>query len=320
MLGFKGPPKDPGGGLPAGGLPSGIADRLKRMAAGSLPTTSDLSVNEFHYLQRFGIRPLGLVMGSAVYRYVHPVTGYVDRIPLLPGSYHLNNFNRDVLSAHELALGRLTGEARDLGAGAVVGMTLRRRQIDSGIIELMYLGTAVTFAGHKYGVLTSFLPAQDFCALLAVGYLPVRAVVGSSLILYIPDYYDHTLLETGQSGASQFLTGVNTNQEVERLSRACAELYQTLRRTYNLLLDQDVPGHTVMGVDVKFERDEVVVGIPSYDFLPGSMASEMETVGSFLLTGTLTGTLVAKVGGGGPGAPVRPSLSLQDCKTDSFKE
>ncbi|HUW64503.1 MAG TPA: heavy metal-binding domain-containing protein [Spirochaetia bacterium] len=318
MFGFKGSAgnqKNTTSDLAEGRLPSSVTERLKRVTTGSLPSTSDLSVNEFHYLQRFGIRPLSLVMGSSVYRYVNPVAGYVDHIPPLPGSYHLNNFNRDVLSAHESALERLNGEAQALNADAVVGMTLHRREIDNGVTELMYLGTAVAFAAgtgaNKYGVLSSFLPAQDFCALLANGYLPVRVVVGSSLILYIPDYYEHTLLEGGQAAFPQIFTGAfNTNQEIKGLSNACAEVYQNLRRQYNLLLDQEVPGHAVMGVNVSFGREEYSVGIPSYDFFPGSMSNECETVGSFLLTGTLTGTLVARVDRERQCPPVLPVLWL----------
>lgn len=301
MLGFKGPP----GGqtnsehdLAEGRLPANVTERLKRVTAGNLAASSDLSVNEFLYLQRFGIRPLSLVMGSSVYKYVNPIGGYVDNIPSVPGTFQLHNFNRDYQSSHQLALERLTMEAQALKADAVVGMTLRKQETGSGAMEVMYLGTAVTFDDptrtQKYGVLTSFLPAQDFCALLTGGYLPVRAVVSTSMLIYIPDYYEHMLLETGLSGFSQLLAGsYNSNQELGQLSQACAGIYQTLRR--NLSAGWDVPGNTVMGVDVTFEPEEITVGIPGYNFFPGSMANEVEAVGSFLLTGTLTGTLVARV-------------------------
>lgn len=325
MFGFKQPTargrkdiaNDPAG--PGPSLPG--TDGRNDAPAGIRPATSDLSVNEYHYLQRFGIRPLALVMGSAVYKFVNPVSGYVDRIPGMPGSFHLNNFNRDILSAHEAALERLTGEAEALGADAVLGMSLRRREMDSGVTELMYVGTAVAFgtAGatdKKYGVLTSFLPAQDFCALLTNGYLTVRAVVGSALILYIPDYYDHMLLEGGQGGPNLLLMGPpNSNQEITGLSRACAELYQNLRNEYNLLVDRQVPGHAVMGVKVSFAREEFTVGIPGYNFFPGGMSNDVEMVGSFLLTGTLTGTLVARVDQKRRYPPVVPVLSLQDLKS-----
>jgi len=140
--------------------------------------------------------------------------------------------------------------------------------------------------------------------------------VGSALILYIPDYYDHMLLEGGQGGPNLLLMGPpNSNQEITGLSRACAELYQNLRNEYNLLVDRQVPGHAVMGVKVSFAREEFTVGIPGYNFFPGGMSNDVEMVGSFLLTGTLTGTLVARVDQKRRYPPVVPVLSLQDLKS-----
>jgi hypothetical protein len=255
-------------------------------------------------------------MGSSVYKYVSAISGSIDNIPNYPGFFELRNFNRDVLSAYDLSLKRLVMDAEALGADAVIGLTLRRREMEGGAIEVMFTGTAVAFplsgAEKRYGVLTSFLPGQDFGVLLENGYLPVRAVISSSICAYVPDYYEHLLIEGGQSFWAQAVQGTVYNEEIKGLTEACATVYRNLRRRYAMILDDEVPGHTLMGVKVNFEREEFLVNIPSYDFLPGSNSNEVEAVGSYLLVGTLTGTLVARVNREQPCSPVLPVLWLKD--------
>ena len=125
----------------------------------------------------------------------------------------------DVLSdawttARRRALDRLTEEALQVGADAVVGVHLHRGDHDLGkrTIEYVVTGTAVRLpdsAGSSWPVLTD-LSIQDYWRLRSAGYTPVGLLATTAVVF---------------ASASRFtrlrrLRTTRRNQELEELSRA----------------------------------------------------------------------------------------------------
>jgi uncharacterized protein YbjQ (UPF0145 family) len=165
-----------------GGLPAGARSRLTEAASsdGRQLFTSDLSVNEFLLLRHAGFRPLGLVLGSSIYR-----LGLSSR--LRAGAGEMKELSQAMYSARERAMTRMEAEADLLGADGVVGVHLdvRLRDFGKNLVEFVAIGTAIaadtpgpwrTPAGKPF---TSDLSGQDFWALLQTGYAPRGLVLGN---------------------------------------------------------------------------------------------------------------------------------------------
>jgi uncharacterized protein YbjQ (UPF0145 family) len=162
-------------------LPADARARLASPASGQKQLfTSDLSVNEFLLVRHAGFKPLGLVLGSSIYR-----IGLRARIR--PGNGEMHALSQAMYSARERAMTRMEAEADLLGADGVIGVRLDVRMRDFGkhLIEFVAVGTAVsadgpgdwrTPAGKPF---TSDLSGQDFWALLQTGYAPRGLVLGT---------------------------------------------------------------------------------------------------------------------------------------------
>jgi uncharacterized protein YbjQ (UPF0145 family) len=162
-------------------LPADARARLSGTAPGDKHLfTSDLSVNEFLLIRHAGFRPLGLVLGSSIYR-----IGLKSRIRT--GNGEMRSLSQAMYSARERAMTRMEAEADLLGADGVIGVRLAVRMHDFGkhLIEFVAIGTAVsaeesgdwrTPAGKPF---TSDLSGQDFWALLQTGYAPRGLVLGT---------------------------------------------------------------------------------------------------------------------------------------------
>src|SRR5450755_2601346 len=119
----------------AGGLPLAAEERLRQLAsseAGPGLFSSDLSVQEFSLLAGLGVRPLTQVMGSSIYNVGwQPVYFNVPtEVTVLSGAFN---------ESRQLALGRLTEEARLAAADAVVGVKIVQGSHDwaAGAIEFI---------------------------------------------------------------------------------------------------------------------------------------------------------------------------------------
>jgi uncharacterized protein YbjQ (UPF0145 family) len=119
------------------------------------PTLSDLSGQDTWKLWQAGYRPLGVVGASTVH-YIVPgwstqqASGYWSSW----ANQELPDFTRGVYDARETAIGRMTAEARTLGAAGVVGVSIehsaeeresgaggsRRRDL---VVTFHVLGTAI---------------------------------------------------------------------------------------------------------------------------------------------------------------------------------
>lgn len=154
-------------------IPQAATDRLSRKTF-----TSDLSVDELISLDAVGIRPLGLVLGVAVWR---------------AGDQRTNPsiimMNQAMTNLRRLAMQRMEAEARRLGADGIVGvdLDLRHDKPQRGLLEMVMTGTAIiteeaasTLRLPAGQLFSTMLPAQDLWKLHRIGYRPVRMCVGYS--------------------------------------------------------------------------------------------------------------------------------------------
>ena len=102
----------------ANDLPTHARERLADMRARRL-FTSDLSVNEFLLVREAGFDPVGLVMGSSIYR----IAPDSHAAYATEGS-ELGGMTRALNHARQLAMQRMEEEADELGADGVVGVRL----------------------------------------------------------------------------------------------------------------------------------------------------------------------------------------------------
>jgi uncharacterized protein YbjQ (UPF0145 family) len=152
--------------------------------------TSDLSVNEFLLVKQAGFEPLGLVMGSSIYRIK----------PNLPfnvfgaNSGELEELTKAMYHSRELAMTRMEEEADALGADGIIGVRLdvNLHAWGNNVAEFLAVGTAVRHLGgesyrnHAGKPFTSDLSGQDFWTLIQSGYRPVGFVMGNCVYYVAP--------------------------------------------------------------------------------------------------------------------------------------
>ena len=240
---------------PAGMTPEMIADAsAKEIAAGRLPLqaqwriamlrnaadtgapgafTSDLSTQEFAAIRSVGFRPVGQVMGSAVFNVGWSYTGCgYNRYG---GAYGAVGYNQGGFSgqgiggsygawapapvvdvpavshlleqARHRAVERLRTETAGLGGDGVVGVRLTVKSFYENGLEFMAVGTAVKGDGvtkRPKKPFTSDLSGQDFAKLLRSGFVPVDLVQGVGAVIRHDDWSQR--MQQG-SWINQELTG-----------------------------------------------------------------------------------------------------------------
>jgi uncharacterized protein YbjQ (UPF0145 family) len=239
--------------IEAGGIPSRAEARLKALRRDGSLFTSGLSVNEFALLRQMGPQPLAQVMGASVVRtgwqYLPALEPgevnigarsqrYTRAFGPTPSGYALGNrftepsllqvrayqWHRtvvcelDVLTdawnlARRRALDRLSEEALQVGADAVVGVHLHRSDHDlgKGTIEYVVAGTAIRLAGssgESWPVLTD-VSVQDYWRLRGAGHEPAGLLATTVVVFASPD-------RATRLGRAR---RVAQNQELDELSR-----------------------------------------------------------------------------------------------------
>jgi uncharacterized protein YbjQ (UPF0145 family) len=197
--------------LERGGLPIAAQERIDELRQGRSAWTSDLSVAEMAAIHHAGFEPIGMVMGSSVFRIaaqwgytsVFGVSGNalaggrVRTYPCTHGFYgygvsneHRPGYNWEhryyeagVTETRDTALRRILEEASDLGAHGVVGVRILRRHLEGvgSSLEFTCIGTAVRRPGAPplHGPpFMSHLDGVSFSKLLHGGYVPVALVMG----------------------------------------------------------------------------------------------------------------------------------------------
>jgi len=277
--------------IEAGGIPSRAEARLKMLGRGESLFTSALSVKEYALLDRLGPQPLAQVMGASVVRTGWQYLPALDpgRVVIGQGrygwigptasGYGLNNrytepsaaqqwnyqqhatvvCELDTLTdawnlARRRALDRLTEEALQVNADAVVGVHLHRSDHDlgRGTIEYLVTGTAIRLPGSDgtdWPLLTD-VSVQDYWRLRSAGHEPVGLLATTMVVFASPP----------RATRWRRKRQVTRNQELEELSRAFHSARDTARAK---LLGQVSDAHGTGAVGVEFshhvERDKIPV-------------------------------------------------------------
>jgi uncharacterized protein YbjQ (UPF0145 family) len=138
-------------------------------AAPAEPVLTDLSGQEYFLLRKAGYRPLGVVGATSV---LYVVSGWQQR--QAQGMFsswanqELRDFTQGVYDARELALGRVSADARSQGAAGMVGVTLahsvEEREASSGgssrtdlIVTVHVLGTSIAAETETVSAVTPSL-------------------------------------------------------------------------------------------------------------------------------------------------------------------
>jgi uncharacterized protein YbjQ (UPF0145 family) len=169
-------------------LPQHARERLAEMRRRRF-FTSDLSVNEFLLVKEVGFDPLGLVMGSSIYR----ISATIPAVPNNEAGCEVHQLTKALYHSRELAMTRMEEEAEALGADGIVGVRLEVNLHAWGqnIAEFVAIGTAIK---HREGgnyrnphnrPFQSDLTGQDFWTLLRSGFRPVGFVMGNC-VYYVP--------------------------------------------------------------------------------------------------------------------------------------
>ena len=276
--------------IESGGIPLGAEQRLKALGGEGGLYTSELSVNEFALLRRMGPQPLAQVMGASVVRtgwqylpalppgeivtrtvkglsyYTSQTPGSINRFTE-PSPSQLRNYTwhaaevceLDVLTdawtlARRRALDRLTEEALQLNADAVVGVHLHRGEHDlrAGTIDYVVTGTAVRFpgsAGEAWPLLTD-LSVQDYWRLHTAGHEPVGFLATTTVVFASPPV----------ALRLQRLRTLARNQELDELTRAFKAARETVRARLEGQVS-DAHGSGAVGVTLShaIHRDKLAV-------------------------------------------------------------
>jgi uncharacterized protein YbjQ (UPF0145 family) len=176
---------------PAADLPTHAKERLVQMRRTHF-FTSDLSVNEFLLVKQAGFEPLGLVMGSSIYRIRPNVTRGMFSGAV---SGELEELTQAMYHSRELAMTRMEEEADALGADGIIGVRLdvNLHAWGKDVAEFVAVGTAVRHLGgepyrNKHGKpFTSDLSGQDFWTLIRSGFRPAGFVMGNCVYYVAPN-------------------------------------------------------------------------------------------------------------------------------------
>jgi uncharacterized protein YbjQ (UPF0145 family) len=265
-----------------GGIPADAERRLQELGGGESLFTSGLSVREFALLARMGPRPLAQVMGASVVRtgwqYLPPLDpvqvdlgwyggpgaryGPMASSRALQNRYaeaswaqvrkyrwhstvvcELNVLSDAWMTARRRALDRLTEEALQVGADAVVGVRLRRSDHDFGrhTIEYVLTGTAIRLPGSEaksWPVLTD-LSVQDYWRLHSAGYEPLGLLTTTAVVF----------ASASRTTRLHRLRTIARNQELEELTRAFTDAREAVRRRLEGQVS-DAHGDGAVGIEL----------------------------------------------------------------------
>jgi uncharacterized protein YbjQ (UPF0145 family) len=274
-------------------VPDAAAERLAHVREGRA-STSSLGVAEALLVRHSGLEPLAQVMGSSVYQmgWQFRPGGVGWRFGREGQTVELETQTEAWNDARAKAIGRLAEEARDAGADAVVGVSLRRtrREVD-GLVEIMAVGTAVRSTRYALAdagePLLCNLSGQDVAKLIAHGFWPVGIVAGSTIAYVISGWRQ-------QQRSTGWFSGLR-NQELPDFARGVGEA--------RLLAMQRVEqqahalhAHGIVGV--AFDRSQRTVEVDSNNARYSDLIVELH----------VTGTAIVEVAGHQPPPP--PSIAL----------
>jgi uncharacterized protein YbjQ (UPF0145 family) len=267
--------------IEAGGITPKAQQRLAALAVDGAMFTSGLSVKEFALLHQLGPEPLAQVMGASVVRagwqYLPALppgqistasspwspmnslsaTAWANGITE-PSPQQVRNYKWHTEVVCELdtrseawnlarrrALDRLTEEALQVDADAVVGVHLRRGDHDlgKGLVQYMVSGTAIRLPETRRDAwpVLSDVSVQDYWRLMSAGFEPSGLVAASTVVFASAPF--STRVHRRRTTAR--------NQELEEISEAFNLARETLRAR---LRGQVSDAHATGAVGVRFSH------------------------------------------------------------------
>lgn len=276
--------------LSRGQLPPNVVERIQSQKTGSLPWTSDLSVNEWLSLRQYKMMPLGQVMGSAFYQ-----VGFIAGIGGMyyTASRELPEPTQALYSGRRLALSRMQQEAALMGANAVVGVHLEHKGFDfeKGVVEYVTYGTAVRFEGLQVPEkpILCTVSGQDFARLVTAGALPVGLGLGATFYYLRTDWWD---MRQERSWYNQEMSHFQQGLSMAR-HHAVSRMREDLGR---------LGAVGVVGAEFQLRVEEV----------PGGRTSDDEEVIDHIIEVSVLGTAIDRIERGAPRElTARPVLDLR---------
>lgn len=232
--------------IEAGGIPLATERRLQGLSVEGSMFISGLSVKEYALLDTIGPRPLAQVQGASVYQvgwqYLPPPERGFGEVGLrgahsgesIAGQQReylwqetviceLETVTRAWDQARRRALDRLSEEAVQVGADAVVGVKLRQGEHDwpEGSIDYLVSGTAIRWRrqGESQWPALTDLSLQDYWCLLQAGHEPVGLLATTSVMFVSPS----------QAARLSRMQTISRTQEIEELGKAFQSARDTVR-------------------------------------------------------------------------------------------
>ena len=276
--------------IEGGGIPVEAEERLRALGTSERPLASAPSVNDFALLANLGPVPVAQVLGASVLRvgrqYLPALRPYIRRDARSSGtlyeepsigqrwSYRWNETVVCELDAvtdawnevRRLAVGRLTEEALQVYADAVVGVKLERGDHDWSRRTIDYLisGTAIRSpaSNRQQFPILSALSVQDYWRLRVAGYQPAGLLLATAVLFASP---------SRQLRLRRVRT-VLENQELEEVTKAFTDARDVVRnRLESQARDVRADGivgaqfsHTVHRDEFRAERSVQLVARPGW--------------------------------------------------------
>jgi uncharacterized protein YbjQ (UPF0145 family) len=277
--------------LERGELPLAARERIDELRSPGAAWTSDLSVAELAAVRHAGFEPVGMVMGSTVYRMAtqwgynnvfgggvlggqgvfgatsgNLATGEVRSYPCTHGwgmgmgmstdhrwgyNWEHTMFADGVLAARDAALARILEEARDLDAHGVVGVRLIRRHLEGVGSSLEF--TAIGTAIRRTGGPRLQQPFMSHLDGVAFGKLLHGGYVPVSLVIGVG------AVEIDAGCTTEWMLRSWNNARIDQVSDGIemARLLGISRLEAEL---ESVDADGAVGVDVEFTNHAVTGG------------------------------------------------------------
>ncbi|QSO47768.1 heavy metal-binding domain-containing protein [Alicyclobacillus mengziensis] len=232
--------------LERGQIPQYVKERIANQTDRNYPWTSDLSVNEWLLLKQYGLKPLGMVMGSSIYHIGYSAASYGGSW----GSGSIPVIEQALLEGRRLALKRMQQEAELMGAHAVVGVRLNHHlpDVSSHETEFTAFGTAVVLDGQAAPAepLLCTVSGAEFVKLINAGSVPMSVGLGVSA------YYQYTTRQ------DQWASNGWSNREISTFTES---VYATRHYAMQKLMQQvrEHGGNGVLAHETALHVHEVEV-------------------------------------------------------------
>lgn len=229
-------------------LPSFVVKRITDQKNGRLPWTSDLSVKEWYLLQKYKIKPLGMVIGAASFHIGFSEKSYLQNASSISRNQEFSQVVNAMKQACDVAQKRLQAEAILHGANAVVGIRIKLQMPNKNNqqCECQLIGTAVNIADipQLSRPLLCTCTTSELIKLIDLGDVPKGLGLGISIFYSYTNFYTDFLSKSGK------------NTELSDYSNALnvARRYAMTRLKHSM---EQLNGNGVLAKQMHYEIQEI---------------------------------------------------------------